>query len=316
MSRIATPRGVEVGCPGGVDGGGHVGEEEAEALVVDDLAAERGSFVCVVDGGVECCLCEAGGDGRDAESAGIQCGEGDLESLALGAESTSLLDEGVVVVRRGGGDRREAHLLLGFAEREAGGVAGDEEARDALGAFVCAGEQVVDIRDATVGDPRLGAGDGVSALGGRSFAVECGGVGSCLRLRQAVRADQPALQQIREPLLLLLVGAEGEQGVAGEAVHAGRDGNGRPPRAEFFEHLQVHLVGLAAASPLLGIGQTEQSCLAHLGEEAVGIPLGLFVLVDDGEELLVGEVPGQRDQITSLVGGQETVDGHESSDGA
>ena len=55
-----------------------------------------------------------------------------------------------------------------------------------------------------------------------------------------------------------------------------------PIPSDLLDDLQVDLVGLAAASPLLGIGQTEQSCLAHLGEQAVWIPLGLLVLVDDG----------------------------------
>ena len=76
--------------------------------------------------------------------------------------------ERVVVVRGGGRDRVQAHLLLGLAEGQALGVAWDQEARDPARAFAGAGEQVVEVGDAAVGDPRLRPVDSVPAVGGAS----------------------------------------------------------------------------------------------------------------------------------------------------
>ena len=102
--------------------------------------------------------------------------------------------------------------------------------------------------------------------------------------------------------------------MARESVNTRRDRDRRPARTEFLEDLQVHLVRLTAAAPLLRIRQPEQTRLTHLGEQAVGIPFGLLVLVDDRQEPFVGEIPGQRDEVVSLVSGQESIDGHGSSE--
>ena len=56
----------------GLDGGGHVGEHEREALVVDDRLAERLALLGVGDRVVERALGEPGGDGGDAEPAGVE----------------------------------------------------------------------------------------------------------------------------------------------------------------------------------------------------------------------------------------------------
>ena len=75
---VAAPRRVEVGGTRRIDRSGHVGEQERQALMVDDLAAERRSLLAVGDRRVECRLGQPHGDGCDAEPPGVQRTEGDL----------------------------------------------------------------------------------------------------------------------------------------------------------------------------------------------------------------------------------------------
>ena len=86
-AQVASARGVEIrrACTG--HRGGHVGQHEPQALMVDDLAAERGSLVGVGGGLVQRGLRQPDGDGGDAQPAGIQCAEGDLQALALLADA-------------------------------------------------------------------------------------------------------------------------------------------------------------------------------------------------------------------------------------
>ncbi len=93
-------------------------------------------------------------------------------------------------------------------------------------------------------------------------------------------------------------------------MHADRHRHRGPARGDLLQHLQVHLVGLAAAAPLLGLRQAQQARRTQLGEDPVGVGLGLLVLVDDRVEHLVGDVAGERDQFGGFFGGQETVYRH------
>lgn len=58
--------------------------------------------------------------------------------------------------------------------------------------------------------------------------------------------------------------------MAGQTVHADRDSHCRPARREFFEHLQVDLVGLTAAAPLLGVRQAQQPCFPSVANTPSG----------------------------------------------
>jgi hypothetical protein len=93
-------------------------------------------------------------------------------------------------------------------------------------------------------------------------------------------------------------------------VHRHGDRDGRPPRGELLEHLQVDLVGLAAAAELLRIGQPEQARPAQGREEALGVGLGALVVVHARRQFLVGDLARQLDERPGLVGGQEPVDRH------
>ncbi len=279
--------------------------------MVDDALAERLAFLGVGGGLVERCLCDTGGNGGDAEAARIQRAERDGQPLAFGADTAVGGDERVVVMCCGGGNRVQAHLLLGFAEAQALGSVGHEEARDALRTGVRGTrEERVEIGLATVGDPRLRSGDAVSTVDRGRPAREGGGIRSGLRLGQAVCADGVAAEHVRKPRVLLFVGAVGGQGETGEAVHAHRDRDRSPPGSEFFEDLEVDLVGLVAAAELLGVRQAQQSGRTECREHTLRERLGALVLVDARGQDLVGDVAGQLDQVVGLLGGQKTLDSH------
>ena len=251
-----------------------------------------------------------GRDRGDAQPARIQCAERDLQTLALGADATIGVDRGVVVERRRRRDGRQAHLLLGLAERQAGQIAGNQEARDPLGAFAGAREQRVEVRDPAMGDPRLRPVEHVATVGGLGRTPQRRRIGAGLRLGQAVRADPVARQHLGQPPLLLLLGSERQERVRRQAVHADRDRDRRPAGRDLLEHLQIDLVGLTAAAPFLGLGQAQQPCRSELGEHAVGIGLGALVFVDDRVEQLVDDVSGQGDELIGFGGGEQAVYGH------
>ena len=97
---VAAAGGVEVGGAGADHRGGHVGQQEAEALMVDDLAAEGRSFLGVGDGLVQRGLRETDRDRGDAQPSGVQGAEGDLQALALRADQPVVVETGIVVERR------------------------------------------------------------------------------------------------------------------------------------------------------------------------------------------------------------------------
>ncbi len=111
--------------------------------------------------------------------------------------------------------------------------------------------------------------------------------------------------------MLLFVGTERQQRMRRKAVHADRDGHCGPPRRELLEHLQVHLEGLPAPAPLLGLRKAQQPRSAELGEHPFGVGLGLLMGVDDRIEHLVADVARKRDQVMGFIRWQQPVDRHE-----
>ena len=96
-------------------------------------------------------------------------------------------------------------------------------------------------------------------------------------------------------------------------MDAHADRHRRPARGELLQYLQVDLVGLAATPELLGVGEAEQPGGTQRREEPFGIGLGALVLLDARRQLLVGEVAGEREQVSGLLRGQHPVDGHGDS---
>ena len=103
---VAPPGRVEVERAAGLDLGGHVGEQERQALEVDDRPAELLALLGVGDGVVERGLGQADRAGGDAEPAAVERGQRDLEALALLAEQPVGADPGAVEAHLGGGRAR------------------------------------------------------------------------------------------------------------------------------------------------------------------------------------------------------------------
>ena len=95
-------------------------------------------------------------------------------------------------------------------------------------------------------------------------------------------------------------------------MHADAEGDAGPAGGELLDHLQVDLVGLAAAADVLAEGQAQQSGVPEHPEDLAGEPLLALVLRRLGRELGVGQLAGQRDQVVGLGGGQFAVDRHGS----
>jgi len=155
-----------------------------------------------------------------------------------------------------------------------------------------------------------GAVDDIAAFGFRHRAPQRRGIGAGLRLGEAVCADLFTRQHARQPTVPLRVGAERQQRMRREAVHADRDRDRRPACGDLLEHLQIDLVGLAAATPLFWLRQTEQPCGTQLREHPFGIGLGLLVRVHDRVEHLVGDIAGQRDQVFRFLRRHKPIDRH------
>ena len=86
-----------------------------------------------------------------------------------------------------------------------------------------------------------------------------------------------------------------------QAVHADRDRDRGPSRRDLLEHLQIDLVGLATAAPLLRLRQAQQPGGTQLRHHPFGVSFRFLVRVDDGVEHLVGDVAGERDQVFCVL---------------
>ena len=130
-----------------------------------------------------------------------------------------------------------------------------------------------------VGDERLGPVDHPLAADQRRAAVGRPGVRTSIRLGQPEGAQCPAGAELGQPLVLLVFGAEGEDGIGAEP-HAGLQGDGHrrvdPP--ELFDR-DAERGEVRPRSPvLLGERQPEQPQLPHGQdrvdrEDMVAVPL-------------------------------------------
>ena len=133
-----------------------------------------------------------------------------------------------------------------------------------------------------------------------------------MRLGQAVGPEQGTADHLRQQVAALRLGAELVDREAGEGVHADAEGDAGPAGGELLDHLQVHLVGLAAAADVLTEGQTQQAGVAEQPEDLAREALLPLVLPGLGGQLGVGQLARQGDEVPGLLGGQFTVDQHGS----
>jgi hypothetical protein len=91
-------------------------------------------------------------------------------------------------------------------------------------------------------------------------------------------------------------------------------GDRHPDAGDLLDHLEVDLVGLAAAPVQLGIGQGEQAELAAGAEGLRGEAAGPLEGVDLGGEFLAAYVPGHLDELTGLLRGHQASSRHTVED--
>ena len=174
-------------------------------------------------------------------------------------------------------------LISGFSSPPAlgahAGARGDGHARGDVGAGV--GDELL----RAVDDPRV-----VDELGPRARRA---GVGAGAGLGEAEARERATGDEVGQPLLTLLVGAEGQDRVDAEA-DAGLEGDADrlvDPTELLDRHAEAGEVAvLAGTAVLLGRGEAEQAQLTHLvddvhGEVVLAVPLG-----DVRGDGLLGEV--------------------------
>src|SRR6185369_855672 len=104
----------------------------------------------------------------------------------------------------------QAHGALPGQRVDAGGVGVGEKARDAgRSGSAGAGEHIVEVGDAGVGDPGLGAAHDVVVAVAYGLGGEVGGVRTAAGFGQAVGTEQVAAEHAGQQLGALLVGAVG-----------------------------------------------------------------------------------------------------------
>ncbi len=197
---------------------------------------------------------------------------------------------------------------------EAGAVGFDEEAADgAVFLPVIAvgfGPDDGDVGDGAGGDPHFFAVEDVLIAAAVGAGAHAAGVGAEVGLGQAEAAELFAGGHFREPEVLLVIGAEGVDGIhdergldADEAAHAG------VAALEFLHDEAVLDVGHAGAAVALEAG-AEEAELAHLGNEFFGKAALAVALLDDGDEVVFDELAGGVAR-EALVVAEEAVEADE-----
>jgi hypothetical protein len=108
----------------------------------------------------------------------------------------------------------------------------------------------------------------------------------------SVRPKQPSFSPLarREPGVLLLVGAEGVDGVHHQAgLHADKAAEAGVAAFQLLHHQAVLDVGHAGAAVALEVG-AEEAQLAHDGDQFARKALGAEALLDDGDEVVFDKV--------------------------
>ncbi len=149
-----------------------------------------------------------------------------------------------------------------------------------------------DVGDVAGGDPHFFAVEDVFVAGFARGGGHAAGVRAEAGLGQPEAAELFAGGEGRKPGVLLLVGAEGVDGIhdqrgldADEAAQAG------VAAFEFLHHEAVFDVGHAGAAIAFEVG-AEEAQFAHDGHQFARKALGAETLLDDGDEVVFDEVAG------------------------
>ena len=102
---------------GGADLGCHIGELEADSLILVDGLAESGALLGILDSLVHGVLHETIGDGADGHTGAVQSLHRDHKTSALGADAVFCRDVDVVKAEFTGAGAAHTHLLLKLADK-------------------------------------------------------------------------------------------------------------------------------------------------------------------------------------------------------
>ena len=290
--------------PGAAQLGGHISDLKGDVLLLADGLSELNTLLGVLHGGLIGPLGDAQRLGRDADAPAVQGGHGDLEALALLAQQVLLGNLHVVEIQLAGGGRADAHLVIVLLKGKAlpalfHDKGGDAPRSDTGGGD---GEHHIGAGLAAVGDEYLleevvvphALGGGLGAAGVRA------GVG----LGEAEGPQFFAGAEVGQIFFLLLLGAEGVDGVGAQRGMGGQD----DARAAVHPGQLLHGDGVAQsvqprAPVLLLIGQAHQAQLPHL---LYGLSGELVVLVQhegNGLDLRLGKLPYLGPQFLMLLCG-------------
>ncbi len=220
----------------------------------------------VVDRPVDHRLGHRGGADGLGQALLRQLGHHQGETLALAAEHGAGRDPQVLEEQFGRVLGLHAELVEILAPHETGQAGIHQEQGDALGAMrgVGLGRQHHHVAQLAVGDEHLLAVDDVVAAVAGGAGADVLQVGAGVRLGHAERADGLAGDHFRQPVLLLLFGAE-RLDVGGDEVAMDQEaGTGEAAARQFLEHHHVEQVVQAEAAVLFRDGATEHAGFAGL----------------------------------------------------
>jgi len=128
------------------------------------------------------------------------------------------------------------------------------------------------------------------------------GIGAEAGFGEAEAADGLAGLEARQPMLFLLLGAEGENRVHDEAaLHAGE--GAEPGIAAFnFLHDQAIFDAIQAGAAIAVDIGAEESEFAHLADQVGGEAAVVVAVFDDGEDLFVDELAGGLSDEAFVIG--------------
>jgi len=198
-----------------------------------------------------------------------------------------------------------AHLGVLGAHLNACAVRGNQEDGDS-GPLVVrrpgTREHHEEIGDGSVGDEALLPGDHPIIVIASGFRAQTGGVRSGARFGQREGGDDVAGRDRFQPTGLLLVGAERDQDLPGDAVVGTEHRAQRQRRvAQFHCQLDILAEVQAEAAPLLGNGVAEQAHLLGLLAKVVGHPILVQDFLFTGYHGGADEMTGLREDLLKIL---------------
>src|SRR5207253_7057769 len=162
----------------------HLGQLELDRLNLGQGAAEGLALLGVVNGLVVCRAHHAERLRGDADATGVERAQRHFEPFALGAQPIPRRDPHLLEREADRVRAAQPHLVLGLPQTEAWGALLDDESRDAAAArgAIRAGEDQVDARAQSVGDPVLRAIEHVVVAVAHRRGLERPGVAAGTRL--------------------------------------------------------------------------------------------------------------------------------------